>query len=43
MIKFCEIVGMHAKTKQKVMEYEFIKQRREALKAGDEKTYREIV
>jgi len=43
LIRFCEVVGLHAKTKQKVKEIQFIKERREHLKAGNEEKYKEII
>ena len=36
-------MGLHAKTKQKVKEVIFTKERREHLKAGNEEGYKEII
>ena len=43
LLKFCEVVGLHAKTKQKVLEIQFTKERRQHLKAGNEEKYKEII
>lgn len=43
LLKFCEVVGTHAKAKQEIQKRELVLKRREALKNGDEQSYKNFI